>query len=253
MIDGSSLSYEENVVLTKKVTKYAHKHNVSVEGELGVLAGCEDHIFSISSSYTNPLLAIDFFKKTNVDSLAISYGTKHGALKGENIKLRKEIVIATMENMLHNEVKGTLVSHGSSLVPPYIVKEINDLGGTVKGHGIPLDQLKEVIPFGISKINIDTDIRLATTRNLLEYFNTHKEKRENSKIYPLLIEKKDSFEYRYYLKNYINELTTNKNFNDELKEIAPLLFKAVKEIVLQASINFSSYGDAKNILNSIKD
>lgn len=247
MIDGSSLDYEENVKLTKKVVQYAHKKGVSVEGELGVLAGQEDHVFSASSTYTNPLTAIDFFKRTGVDSLAISYGTKHGAVKGDNVKLRKEIVIATMENMLHENIDGTIVSHGSSMVPEYIVNEINALGGQVKGKGIPLDQLEEVIPAGISKINMDTDIRLATTRNLLEYFEEHKEKRETSKIYPLLIENPASFEYRYYMKPYINELETNKGIDGELKEIIPLMEKAVKEIVLSASVYFGSVGDAPYI------
>ena len=248
MIDGSALSYEENVKLTAKVVKYAHKKNVQVEGELGVLAGVEDHVFAASSTYTNPLTAIDFFKRTGVDSLAISYGTKHGAVKGDNVKLRKEIVIATMENMLHEAIDGTIVSHGSSLVPQYIVNEINALGGQVKGHGIPLEQLKEVIPAGISKINMDTDIRLATTRNLLEYYEADKERQKDSKVYPLLKEKPDSFEYRYYLKEYIEELETNKNFNDELKAIVPLMEKAVKEIVLTASVEFGSVGDAPYIL-----
>ncbi len=244
MIDGSALDYEDNVALVTKVVNYAHERGVAVEGELGVLAGVEDHVFSESSTYTNPLTAVDFIKRTHCDSLAISYGTKHGAVKGDNVKLRKEIVIATMENLKHEHLNAAIVSHGSSLVPEYIVNEINYLGGQVKGKGVPLNQLKEVIPCGISKINMDTDIRLATTRNLLEYFDAHKEKRETSKIYNLLVEKRESFEYRYYLKEYINELETNEGFNDELKEIVPLLKKAVKEIVLTASVEFGSIGDA---------
>lgn len=247
MIDGSSLSYEENVKLTAKVVRYAHKKGVSVEGELGVLAGQEDHVFSDSSTYTNPMTAVDFFKKTGVDLLAISYGTKHGAVKGDNVKLRKEIVIATMENIRHERIDGILVSHGSSLVPQYIVDEINALGGKVTGHGIPLEQLKEVIPSGIAKINMDTDIRLATTRNLKEYFAAHPEKQKDSKIYKLLVEKPEAFEYRYYLKNYIEELETNKGFNDELKEVVPLIEKACKEIVLTATVEFGGVGDAPYI------
>ena len=247
MIDGSSLPYEENVKLTKKVVSYAHKKGVSVEGELGVLAGTEDHVFSNTSTYTNPLTAIDFLKRTNADSLAISYGTKHGAVKGDNVKLRKEIVIATMENMLHENIDATIVSHGSSLVPQYIVSEINALGGNVKGHGIPLKQLQEVIPCGISKINIDTDIRLATTRNILEFFEKNPAKVKDSKIYPLLKEKPESFEYRYYLKEYINELVTNKITSSELKEILPCIINGVKEIVLTASVAFNSVGDATYI------
>ena len=89
MIDGSSLSYEENVELTREVVRYAHPLGVTVEGELGVLAGVEDHVFSASSTYTNPLQAVDFFKKTRVDALAISYGTMHGANKGKDAKIRR--------------------------------------------------------------------------------------------------------------------------------------------------------------------
>ncbi len=244
MFDGSALSYEENVKTTAKVVKYAHKHGVSVEAELGVLAGVEDHVFAASSTYTNPLTAIDFIKKTGIDLLAISYGTKHGAVKGDNVKLRKEIVIATMENMMHEGLDCAIVSHGSSLVPQYIVNEINALGGNVHGHGIPLEQLHEVIPAGITKINMDTDIRLATTRNILEYFTKHPEKREGSKIYSLLVEKPESFEYRYYLKEYIDELETNRGFNDELKVIVPLMEKAVREIVATANAYFGCIGDA---------
>ena len=88
MIDGSSLPYEDNVALTREVVKYAHPYGVTVEGELGVLAGVEDHVFSATSTYTNPLQAVDFFKKTGCDALAISYGTCHGPNKGKDAKIR---------------------------------------------------------------------------------------------------------------------------------------------------------------------
>lgn len=248
MIDGSSLPYSENVALVKKVCKYAHKHGVSVEGELGVLAGVEDNVFADNSSYTNPMLVVDFFKKTGVDSLAISYGTKHGAVKGDNVKLRKEIAIESMENIRHEGINGYLVSHGSSLVPQYIVNEINALGGKVSGHGIPMEQLKIVIPCGISKINMDTDIRLATTRNVLEYFASHKDK-QNSEIYKLMKAKPESFDYRYYLSPIMNELLGIKKEGEEAEVMEDLLKKAVKEIVLTASVSFGDVGDAKYISN----
>ena len=104
MIDGSSLPFEENVELTREVVKYAHERGVSVEGELGVLAGVEDHVFSATSTYTNPLKAVEFFKKTGCDALAISYGTMHGASKGKDVKLRKEIAIAIKECMMHEQI-----------------------------------------------------------------------------------------------------------------------------------------------------
>ena len=132
MIDGSALPFEENVELTREVVKYAHARGVSVEGELGVLAGVEDHVFAANSTYTNPLSAIEFFKKTGVDALAISYGTMHGASKGKDVKLRKEIPIAIKECMNHEGIQGALVSHGSSTVPQYIVNAINALGGNIQ-------------------------------------------------------------------------------------------------------------------------
>jgi fructose-bisphosphate aldolase class II len=96
MIDGSHLPYNENVELTREVVKYAHSKGVTVEGELGVLAGMEDNVFSETSTYTNPMKVCDFFRKTGVDCLAISYGTKHGANKGKDIKIRKEIATAAL-------------------------------------------------------------------------------------------------------------------------------------------------------------
>ena len=104
MIDGSSLPFEENIEITREVVKYAHERGVSVEAELGVLAGVEDHVFSAGSTYTNPLDAVEFIKKTKVDALAISYGTMHGANKGKGAKLRKEIAIATKECLLHEGI-----------------------------------------------------------------------------------------------------------------------------------------------------
>ena len=132
MIDASSKPFEENIAITKQVVEYAHDRNVTVEAELGVLAGVEDHVFSVGSTYTNPLDAVEFIKKTKVDALAISYGTMHGASKGKDVKLRREIPIAIKECMNHEGIQGALVSHGSSTVPRYIVEEINALGGNIQ-------------------------------------------------------------------------------------------------------------------------
>ena len=186
MIDGSSLPFEQNVELTREVVKYAHERGVTVEGELGVLAGVEDHVFAANSTYTNPMDAVKFFRQTGVDALAISYGTKHGANKGKDTVIRKEIAIATKECMLHEGIEGTLVSHGSSTVPQYIVKEINDLGGDIHdAYGIKKEQLKEVSKLGIRKINVDTDIRLAVTRNMRELFRDCPALRESASIGPI--------------------------------------------------------------------
>ncbi|EJW99376.1 fructose-1,6-bisphosphate aldolase, class II, partial [gut metagenome] len=143
MIDGSSLPFEENVELTHEVVKYAHERGVSVEGELGVLAGVEDHVFAATSTYTNPLSAVDFVRRTGCDALAISYGTMHGPSKGAGVKLRREIPIAIRECLSHEGLECALVSHGSSTVPRYIVDEINQLGGDIQNaHGISLTELK---------------------------------------------------------------------------------------------------------------
>ena len=183
MIDGSSLPYEQNVELTREVVKLAHPYGVSVEGELGVLAGVEDHVFSATSTYTNPMQAVDFFKKTGCDALAISYGTCHGANKGKDTKIRREIAIATKECMLHEGIEGYLVSHGSSTVPQEYVQGINALGGQLENaFGINVAQLVDVAHCGINKINVDTDIRLACTRNLLELFENEPELRESASI-----------------------------------------------------------------------
>ena len=151
MIDGSSLSYEDNVELTREVVKYAHPYGVTVEGELGVLAGVEDHVFSATSTYTNPMQAVDFFKKTGCDALAISYGTCHGANKGKDTKIRREIAIATKECMLHEGVNGFLVSHGSSTVPQEYVQQINAMGGQLENaFGIDVAQLRRTWPTAAS-------------------------------------------------------------------------------------------------------
>ena len=203
MIDGSSLSFEDNVELTREVVKYAHPLGVTVEGELGVLAGVEDHVFSSTSTYTNPLKAVEFFKKTKCDALAISYGTMHGANKGKDTKIRKEIAIATKECMRHEGICGFLVSHGSSTVPQYIVEEINALGGDIRNaYGIALDQLVEVGHSGISKINVDTDIRLAVTRNMRELFAAEPALQDSASIgpvYQLLEANKQAFDPRAFL------------------------------------------------------
>jgi len=225
------------------VVEYAHAHGVSVEGELGVLSGVEDDVFAENSTYTNPMLVVDFFSKTHVDSLAISYGTKHGAVKGDNVKLRKEIAIASMENLRHSGIKGNLVSHGSSLVPQYIVEEINALGGKVSGHGIPMEQLQQVIPAGISKINMDTDIRLASFRNVLEYFLSHPEKR-SSKIYQLILAKPEAFDYRYFLTPMLEQLVDGVSDTEETLIMKELLAAAIDEIVIPASVSFGDTGDA---------
>lgn len=244
MIDGSDLPLKENIELTREVVKYAHQYGVTVEGELGVLAGTEDLIQSNHSTYTNPLDAIKFFKETKVDALAISYGTKHGANKGSNSLIRKEIAIAIKECMRHENIEGFLVSHGSSLVPSYIVNEINQLGGDINNaHGISLEQLKEVIHSGINKINIDTDIRLAVTRNVRELFYRNELlKSKLSSVWSLLDSNPKSFDPRYFMSPLIDILINGNNENSEKKLVIEEMEKGVEEILATLIVEFGTVG-----------
>ena len=248
MIDGSSLPFAENVDLTREVVKYAHERGVSVEGELGVLAGVEDHVFAADSTYTNPLKAIEFFKKTKVDALAISYGTIHGTSKGKDVKLRCQIPITIRECMNHEGITGGLVSHGSSTVPAYIVDEINDLGGELKNtYGISIQELKEAISSGINKINVDTDIRLAVTRNMKELFEGRRELQTSAwvgEIYRLLEKNKDKFDPRVFLTPIKDTVMLGNIPNPDVAEIIGCIERGVKEVVGTLIVQFGSYGKA---------
>ena len=248
MIDGSSLPFDENVDLTREVVKYAHARGVSVEGELGVLAGVEDHVFSASSTYTNPLKAVEFFRKTGVDALAISYGTMHGASKGKDIKLRKEIATAIRECLSHEGIFGALVSHGSSTVPKYIVDEINALGGELtNAYGISIEELQAAIPCGINKINVDTDIRLAVTRNMKELFVKYPELRTSAsigEIYELLEAKKSQFDPRVFLPPIMDTVMKGTIPDDDVAAIVNCVERGVKEVVGTLIVQFGSFGKA---------
>ena len=248
MIDGSSLPFKENMELTREVVKYAHARGVSVEGELGVLAGVEDHVFSAASTYTNPLDAVEFFKNTEVDALAISYGTMHGASKGKDVKLRKEIAVAIRECMNHQGIFGALVSHGSSTVPKYIVDEINGLGGELSNtYGISIEELKAAIPCGISKINVDTDIRLAVTRNMKELFAEYPEKRTSASIggiYELLETKKNQFDPRAFLPPIMDTVMYGNIPDEDVAAIVDCVERGVKEVVGTLIVQFGSFGKA---------
>jgi len=171
MIDASHLPYEENVALSKQVVEYAHPRDVTVEAELGVLAGIEEHVQSEVSHYTDPDDVEDFVKRTNVDSLAISIGTSHGAYKfkvkpGETVPpLRFDIL-----HEIEKRIPGfSIVLHGSSSVVPKYVEMINQYGGDLENAvGIPEDQLREAAKSAVCKINIDSDGRLAMTAKIRE-------------------------------------------------------------------------------------
>ena len=166
MIDGSHHSYEENVALTRQVVEYAHKYDVTVEGELGVLAGIEDEVSAEHHTYTRPEEVEDFVKRTGVDSLAISIGTSHGAFKfkvgvGEEIPPLRFDILEDIEKRIP---QFPIVLHGASSVPQNIVAEINKYGGKLEDTaGIPEEQLRRAAESAVCKINIDSDGRLAMT------------------------------------------------------------------------------------------
>ena len=180
MIDGSALPYDENVALTKTVVEYAHQFDVTVEGELGVLAGVEDEVVAEESHYTKPEEVVDFVTKTGVDSLAISIGTSHGANKfkpeqctrnAEGILVPPELrfdILAEIEKKLPGF---PIVLHGASSVPQEYVKIINTHGGKLKDAvGIPEEQLRKAAKSAVCKINIDSDGRLAMTAAVRKVF-----------------------------------------------------------------------------------
>ena len=248
MIDGSSLPLEENMELTREVVKYAHPRGVSVEGELGVLAGVEDHVFAASSTYTNPRTAVECVRNTKVDALAISYGTMHGPSKGKDVKLRREIPIAIRECLAHEGLDCALVSHGSSTVPAYIVREINALGGNIQNaYGISLDELKAAIPAGINKINVDTDIRLAVTRNMRELFAKRPELQESPSIggvYQLLKEHPENPDPRVFLPAVYDTVMYGVVEDDDRAALVEVIEAGVKEAVATLIVEFGSYGHA---------
>ena len=180
MIDASHLPYEENVALTKKVVDYAHQFDVTVEGELGVLAGVEDEVSSDHHTYTEPSEVEDFVKKTGVDSLAISIGTSHGANKftpeqctrnADGVLVPPALRFDILEEIEKRIPGFPIVLHGSSSVPQELVATINQYGGDMKDAiGIPEEQLRKAAKSAVCKINIDSDGRLAMTAAVREMF-----------------------------------------------------------------------------------
>jgi len=173
MIDGSHHPYEKNVELTRSVVEYAHKYDVTVEGELGVLAGIEDDVVAEHSHYTRPEEVEDFVKKTGVDSLAISIGTSHGANKfkpeqctrtPDGILIPPPLRFDILEEIERRIPGFPIVLHGASSVPLDLVRAINSYGGKLKDAvGVPEDQLRRAAASAVCKVNIDSDGRLAMT------------------------------------------------------------------------------------------
>ena len=178
MIDGSHLPYEENVALTKQVVDYAHKHDVTVEGELGILAGIEDDVVAEHSTYTEPDEVVDFVERTGVDSLAISIGTSHGAFKftpdqctrnEDGVLIPPPLRFDILEEIERRIPGFPIVLHGSSSVPPQYIETINKYGGKLSDSiGIPEEELRKAATSAVCKVNIDSDGRLAMTAAVRE-------------------------------------------------------------------------------------
>jgi fructose-bisphosphate aldolase class II len=200
MIDGSHLPYEENIALTRRVVEYAHARDVSVEGELGVLAGVEDEVSAEHHTYTQPEEVEDFVKRTGVDSLAISIGTSHGAYKfkpGQVPDIRMDIL-----REIERRIPGfPIVMHGSSSVPAELVDQINQYGGKMSDAvGIREDQVRDACTSAVCKVNIDSDGRLAMT----------------AAIRKVMVEKPDEFDPRKYLgpaRDALRAVYKHKNLN----------------------------------------
>lgn len=203
MIDGSSLPYEQNIEVTKKVVEYSHKLEVTVEGELGVLAGIEEDVVSQKSHYTNPEDVEDFVNRTGVDSLAISIGTSHGAYKF-NLKPGEafpELRFDILEEVSKRLPGFPIVLHGSSSVPKEFVDLVNNYGGNLgNAVGVPENQLRRASKLAVCKINVDTDGRLVVT----------------AKIREVLSKQPEVYDPRKYLgpaRDALKELLISKNVN----------------------------------------
>ena len=182
MIDGSALPYEDNIALTKKVVEYAHQYDVTVEAELGVLAGVEDEVAAEESHYTKPEEVIDFATRTGCDSLAISIGTSHGAYKFKPEQCTRDpktgrlvpppLAFDVLDAVMEQLPGFPIVLHGSSSVPQEYVDIINANGGKLPDAvGIPEEQLRKAAASAVCKINIDSDSRLAFTAAVRKVFN----------------------------------------------------------------------------------
>jgi fructose-bisphosphate aldolase class II len=177
MLDVSKVDYDANVAATRAVVQLAHPKGISVEAELGHLAGVEEDVSSAHTTYADPFLVPNFFDKSGCDCLAIAYGTSHGPNKGAGLeKLAVQIVDACYRGMTahRQNLSHFLVSHGSSTVPQELIKEINSFGGQMRdARGIPMDRIQAAIAAGIRKVNIDTDLRLGITATFRRYFVEH--------------------------------------------------------------------------------
>jgi fructose-bisphosphate aldolase class II len=255
MIDASDRELGENIGTTRAVVQHAHSRGVSVEGELGRLAGIEEDISNAQTTYADPTLVPYFFKATGADALAIAYGTQHGPNKQGMDKLAIHIVKQSYEGMKSWAMQDEhfLVSHGSSTVPQYLVNEINEYGGKLvpkNTKGVPMAKLREAIASGIRKINIDTDLRLGITATFRKFFVENKGIEETSEILKAIKQRLDAkpreFDPRYYLEPVDRELLRDPPTGD-LEEVMTLVRAWIAGHVESLVRDFGSAGLANEV------
>lgn len=206
MIDASYLDYKENIALTKKVVAYAKPLNVTVEAELGKLAGVEDDVASEFSSYTKPEQALDFVNKTGVDSLAISIGTSHGAYKFEGEPTLRIDILKATKKLLPNT---PIVLHGASSISKELITDFKKSGGKIKGaKGVNTELLITAIKNGIAKVNVDSDLRIAFSTGIRETLKNKKEFNPRNYLLPAKEKMKKQLEYK--ILNIFNSAYKNK-------------------------------------------
>ena len=258
MIDASVLDLDGNIALTHKMVEAAHEQGLTVEGEIGKLAGVEEDVIHESTTYADPFLVPYFFNESGADALAVAYGTSHGPNKGSSGGLEKLAVYIVEQS--YNGMKAYqqnldhfLVSHGSSTVPRELVDEINQYGGGVKGAaGIPMHKIQEAIAAGIRKVNIDTDLRLGITATFRKYFNDNPGVEETSKdvlmpIKKVLDEKIDAIDPRDYLKVIDVGLLRKDPAGTVLEEVMVHVQERIASHVAKLVEQFGSAGLAEKV------
>ncbi len=257
MFDGSALSLEENIRTTKKIVEYAHHKGVSVEGEIGGLAGEEDDVSRKEASYTKSDEALRYVKETGVDALAISYGTSHGEFKG-NVQLNLDIPRQVYSGILERNYNCELVSHGSSSLPHSLLaglyKQIEAAGyGERFTHpttGVPVEKLQEAIHYGISKINVDADIRLAITMYVWEYFNTHKQAKVDpiaGKVWELMCKEPSKSRPRYYMVPIQQQMLSDDRKNPWVAGLLECIQKGITLVLRERIRQLGTNGRAKEV------
>jgi fructose-bisphosphate aldolase class II len=257
MYDGSSLSLEENIRNTRRVVEAAHKKGASVEGEIGGLAGSEEGIVHGDARYTDPDEAERYVGETGVDALAISYGTSHGEFKGR-VNLKLDIAEKVYGRICRNGYRCELVSHGSSSLPEHLLALLLEQIA-IAGHagefkkpdpGVPVEMLMEASKHGISKINVDADIRLATTMYVWEYFNTHQEAKADpvaGRVWELMTAAPSRFRPRYYMTPIHRQMIVEDRSNPHVSGILDCIVGGVTLILRERIGQLGGAGRAADV------